>query len=51
MKTIDLMCSVLISVFIIGLLIMATMPNQKKVGCEVEGQSPATVRKEYLYMR
>jgi competence protein ComGC len=51
MKTIDLIISVLFSVLIIGLLFMATIPNQKKVECEVENQSPATVRKEYLYMR
>jgi len=48
MKTIDLIISVLFSVLIIGLLFMATIPNQKKVECEVENQSPATVRKEYL---
>jgi len=43
MKTIDLIISVLFSVLIIGLLFMATIPNQKKVECEVENQSPATV--------
>jgi hypothetical protein len=46
MKTIAL----IISVVVIPVIFMATIANQipQKVGCEVEGHSPATVRKDYL---
>ena len=46
MKTVAL----IISVVVILVLFMATIANQipKKVECEVEGHSPATLRKDYL---
>jgi len=46
MKTIALVISVLIT----GIIFMATIDNPipKKVECEVTGQSPAKVRKDYL---
>ena len=42
--------ALVMSVLIIGVLFMATIANQrpKKVECEVEGHSPATVREDYL---
>jgi hypothetical protein len=49
MKTIAL----IIPVVVIPVLFMATITNQinQKVECEVEGQRPATVRKDYLDLR
>ena len=42
--------ALVISGLIIGVIFMATIANQipQKVECQVEGQSPALVRKDYL---